>query len=120
MLVGTIVISPPRGPSEPAADPPWALPWGLGLAFLYAAVEWSTVVDMQQYLQNRVRFPLDELAKHRGEWVAWSPDGTRVVASSRDPEVLDDLIRAAGADPEECPVEGIPDTDSVLGVLNIP
>jgi hypothetical protein len=77
-------------------------------------------MDMQQYLRNRVRFPLDELAKHRGAWVAWSPDGTHIVASSADPEALDDLIRAAGADPEECPVEGIPDTDSVRGGLGGP
>jgi hypothetical protein len=75
---------------------------------------------MQQYLKNRVQFPLEELAKHRGEWIAWSPDGTRIVASSHDPEALDDLIRAAGEDPEECPTEGIPDSDTVLGGLDIP
>jgi hypothetical protein len=44
------------------------------------------------------QFPLDELAKHRGEWIAWSPDGTRIVASSRDPAALEDLIRATGED----------------------
>jgi hypothetical protein len=77
-------------------------------------------MDMQQYLRNRVVFPVDELAKHRGEWVAWSPDGTRLVAGSRDPDALDELIRAAGEDPEECPIEGIPDCDSVLGGLGIP
>jgi hypothetical protein len=77
-------------------------------------------MDMQAYIKNRLAFPLDELAKHRGEWVAWSPDGSRLVASSPDPDALDDLIRAAGEDPENCPIEGIPDTDSVLGGLTIP
>jgi hypothetical protein len=77
-------------------------------------------MNMQEYLKNRVAFPLAELAKHRGEWVAWSPDGTRLVAVSRNPGALDDLIRGAGENPEECPIEGIPDTDCVLGGLNAP
>jgi hypothetical protein len=77
-------------------------------------------MDMPEYLRGRVAFPLAELAKHRGEWVAFSPDGRRVVAASRDPEVLDDLVRAAGEDPEECPIEGIPDSDCILGGLNAP
>ena len=54
------------------------------------------LMNMQEYLKNRAAFPLEELAKHRGEWVAWSLDGTRLVAASRDPDALDDLIRAAG------------------------
>ena len=75
-------------------------------------------MNMQEYLKNRVAFPLDELAKHRGEWIAWSPDGTRLVASSRTPDALDDLIRAAGENPEDCPIEGIPETDTVVGGLD--
>ena len=31
-------------------------------------------MDMQEYLKNRVAYPLDELAKHRGEWVAWNDE----------------------------------------------
>jgi hypothetical protein len=77
-------------------------------------------MDMQEYLKNRLAFPLEELAKHRGEWVAWSPNGTRLVASSRDPDALDDLIRAAGEDPEQCPITGIPDNDTILGGLRVP
>jgi hypothetical protein len=77
-------------------------------------------MNRQDYLKNRVAFPLEELAQHRGEWVAWSPDGTRLVAASRNLDALDELIRAAGEDPENCPIEGIPDTDCVLGGLNVP
>jgi hypothetical protein len=76
-------------------------------------------MNMQDYLKNRLVFPLEELAKHRGEWVAWSPDGTRLVASSRDTDALDDLVRAAGENPEKCPIEGIPASDCVLGGLNV-
>lgn len=74
-------------------------------------------IDMQAYLKNRIKFPLDQLARHAGEWVAWSPDGIRIVASSRDPAALDGLIRAAGENPEQCIVEGIPDSDAVIGGL---
>jgi hypothetical protein len=77
-------------------------------------------MNMQEYLKNRIAYPLENLAKHRGEWIAWSPDGTHVVAASRNPEALDGLVRAAGEDPEECAIEGIPDADSVIGGLDVP
>ena len=76
-------------------------------------------MNMQEYLKNRLAFPLEELAKHRGEWVAWSPDGTRLVAASRDPEALADLVRAAGENPEDCTITGIPDSDNVVGGLDV-
>jgi hypothetical protein len=77
-------------------------------------------MDMQQYLKNRLQFPMETLAQHAGNWVAWSRDGARIVASSADPETLDNLIRAAGEDPEQCLIEGIPDTDGVIGGLDSP
>ena len=77
-------------------------------------------MNMQEYLKNRSIFPLAELAKHRGEWVAWSPDGTRLVAFSRDPDALDALVLAAGENPEDCPIEGIPESDCVVGGLDVP
>ena len=73
--------------------------------------------NRRKYLENRQKFPLDELAKYFGHWIAWSPDGTRIVASSTDPDALEDLVRAAGEDPLECIVEGIPEEDSVIGGL---
>jgi hypothetical protein len=75
-------------------------------------------MNMQEFIRNRRDFPLAELAKHRGEWVAWSPDGSRLVATSRNPDALDDLIRAAGENPENCLVQGIPESDCVIGGLD--
>jgi hypothetical protein len=77
------------------------------------------LMDMQTYLKNRIAFPADELARHRGEWIAWSPDGTHIVAASRHLDGLDALVRAAGAEPEECPIEGIPDTDCIVGGMDV-
>jgi hypothetical protein len=69
----------------------------------------------RKFLERRAAFPPEALARYAGRWVAWSPDGARVVADSEAPEDLDDLIRSAGEDPERCVVEGIPATDAVLG-----
>jgi hypothetical protein len=76
--------------------------------------------DVEDYLRNRLQFPMDELAKYLGKWVAWSADGTRIVASAADPDALDELVRAAGEDPERCPLEGIPESDAVGGGLGGP
>jgi hypothetical protein len=38
----------------------------------------STVI----YRENRERFPLEELVKYEGKWVAFSADGRRIVADA--------------------------------------
>jgi hypothetical protein len=72
----------------------------------------------RQFLANRAAFPVDELAKHAGRWVAWSPDGTRIAASAPRPELLDDILKANGEDPALCVVEGIPDDDALIGEVD--
>jgi hypothetical protein len=58
---------------------------------------------MKVFIENRQKFPVDELyEKYVDKWVAWSPDGTAIVASTEDPYQLGDLIRAAGYDPAHC------------------
>jgi hypothetical protein len=64
-------------------------------------------VNPQVYRENRARFPLAELAKYDGQWVAFSLDGRRVIASSDDLATLDNLVVAAGVDPEQVALERI-------------
>jgi len=45
--------------------------------------------------------------------------GRRAVAASRDPDALDDMIRAAAEDPESCPIEGFPDATCVIVGLDV-
>lgn len=73
--------------------------------------------NRRKYLENRSRFPLDELSIYRGAWIAWSPDGTRIVATSNDMDDIERLIRTAGEDPMYCVVEGIPEFETMLGDL---
>jgi hypothetical protein len=69
----------------------------------------------RKFLERRAALPAEALARYAGRWLAWSPDGSRIVADSDVPEDLDDRIVAAGEDPERCVVEGIPATDAMLG-----
>jgi hypothetical protein len=54
--------------------------------------------DLSHYEENRSKFPQEELAKYWGKHVAFSPDGTRIVASADTWEELDEVLEAAGID----------------------
>jgi hypothetical protein len=72
-------------------------------------------MDMNTFLENRHKTPPEQLAPYIGMYVAWSPDGTRIIASAKDELRLDAAIRAAGYDPAEIVVSSIPDEDVILG-----
>jgi hypothetical protein len=69
----------------------------------------------RKFLEHRAAFPPEALVPYMGRWIAWSPDGSRIVADSENPEDLYDRILAAGEDLERCVIEGIPDDDAVIG-----
>jgi hypothetical protein len=65
-------------------------------------------MSLEQFVKNRNSFPTNELDRYIGQHVAWSPDGTRILAS--DPDSLKVLAagKALGYDPAETPIEDIP------------
>jgi hypothetical protein len=71
-------------------------------------------MDMAQYLTNRHQFPPDELARYAGRYVAWSPDGTQIVASDEDPERVVDAVRVRGLDPGDTAINYVPLRDETL------
>ena len=52
--------------------------------------------DLTYYEENIRRFPQEELAKYGGKHIAWSPDGTRIVASGYGWEGLLQALDDAG------------------------
>jgi hypothetical protein len=56
----------------------------------------------------------EELRNHRGHWVAFSADGTRLIASCATLKELETHLRATGENPEEVLLDRIPDGDAIL------
>jgi hypothetical protein len=76
-------------------------------------------VDLSVYEANRSRFGANELQKYRGQWVAFSADGSRILASADDLAELDRLVVASGADPQAVGIERVPDDAGFLGGIEL-
>ena len=72
-------------------------------------------MQLKEFRANRVQIPRAEITKYRGQWVAISPDGRRIVAAHSDLATLDSLVVAAGEDPEHVALERIESDDVFLG-----
>ena len=59
--------------------------------------------------------PAEGLGRYTGHHVAWSPDGTRILADDPDPFKVLDTMKALGYDPAETPMEDIPSEDIFPG-----
>ena len=71
-------------------------------------------MDMQLFQKNRQLFPSKELAKYAGQYVAWSPDGTRILACNEDELRLATAVRAAGHNSGEVLIAYVPADDEIL------
>lgn len=57
------------------------------------------MIDINEFRRNQSRVPRAELEKYNGQYVAWSADGTSILAGDSDPLRLDALLCEAGHDP---------------------
>lgn len=64
-------------------------------------------MDVRTFQANRAKLSWDELRPYDGQWVGFSADGSRVVASAEDLAELDARIWATGEDPQEVWLERI-------------
>ncbi len=65
------------------------------------------MVEVNEFRRNQSRITRAELEKYNGQYVAWSPDGTHIMAADSDPLRLDARLCAAGGDPGEILVSRI-------------
>jgi hypothetical protein len=70
---------------------------------------------MSRYEENRAKLPLAELRRYAGQWVAFSMDGSRIIAGADTLTYLEGRITAAGEDPQEVALERIELEDNMLG-----
>jgi hypothetical protein len=75
--------------------------------------------NRRKYLDNRAKYPPEELVKYMGCWIAWSPDGSRIVANAHDMDELERLVAVSGEDQLQCIIEAIPDDDTLIGGVDI-
>ncbi len=57
------------------------------------------MIDIDEFRRNQSRVPRAELEKYNGQYVAWSADGSCILAADADPLRLDAFLCAAGYDP---------------------
>jgi hypothetical protein len=58
-------------------------------------------MDVALYLENRRRIPPEELAPYAGQWVAFSGEGTRILASGPDLATAEANLAALGVPGDE-------------------
>ncbi len=56
-------------------------------------------MNWAEHVKNRNAFPFEELEKYEGQHVAWSLDGTRILAGHADPLQLRTALEEAGYRP---------------------
>lgn len=59
------------------------------------------VIDGALFIENVNRFPPEERIKFAGQHVAWSLDGTKILASAEEEEEVDKKLLAAGISPSQ-------------------
>jgi hypothetical protein len=57
--------------------------------------------QLNSYEANRAKFPLEELAKYPGQFVAFSLDGTRIIAHAATRAELWQKLEEAGIHPSQ-------------------
>jgi hypothetical protein len=70
---------------------------------------------MSVYETNRSKYSLGELQPFGGQWVAFSLDGSRILANAETLPGLEERLIAAGEDPQRVALEHIQFDDTSLG-----
>jgi hypothetical protein len=75
----------------------------------------------EEHYRNRSRFPAAELASFYGKEVAWSLDGTRIIASGDDPRQVCAAVQQSGLKSDEVVLAYIPFPEElIMGAAFLP
>jgi hypothetical protein len=66
------------------------------------------------FYENQRNFPPEQLRQYAGRYVAWSLDGSRILASAETMEAVEQQLIAAGIKPSHVVGDYIPPPDTVL------
>ena len=75
----------------------------------------SSTLPTSSFFKNRRKLPAEELAKHKGKWIAISRDGTQIVASAPTPRKLIKRLAIAGKGPEDVVLSRVGKGETILG-----
>jgi hypothetical protein len=70
--------------------------------------------DLSHYHENRLKFPAEELAQYAGQYVAFSPEGTHILACGSTEEEVEKRLEAAGIDPSQVVGSYVPAPDEII------
>jgi hypothetical protein len=70
--------------------------WESRLILIPTPLLGGSVVNWNEHVKNRNAVPCEELLKYQDQYVAWSLDGSRILAADRDPLQLVAKLTAAG------------------------
>jgi hypothetical protein len=73
--------------------------------------------DWATYVKNRSKWLPDDLLPYAGQWVAWSADGSRIVAHHEDLLEAARMVEAEGLDREDVVFDCIPPGGEVTTLL---
>lgn len=73
--------------------------------------------DIRFYSQNRSRVPPEQMRPYAGQHVAWSPDGTRILAHGADLDEVIAKLKAIGIHFSEAVWEHVPPLDAEDSLL---
>ena len=69
---------------------------------------------LELFEKNQRNFPPEELAKYAGLYIAFSADGTRILASGADMDEVEQKLTAAGINPNQVVGSYVPPEDTVI------
>jgi hypothetical protein len=83
-----------------------------------SAAPWGKVyTERESYLNSRGNIRPQDLLPYAGQWVAWSADGTQIVAHHDDLVVVAERVLAAGIDSQDVILEWLPTEENFEALL---